>query len=105
MQLCKKAPLVSQGELSAVWLTEGIKRCVFLRSCDIPAESAVKKITGSQPVIFQYLPYLSSHAQAASAATEPSDMAVVSWRTDFARQSPATNTPGQTVRQSSPDAA
>ncbi len=44
-----------------------------------------------QPVIFQYSPYLSSHAQAASAATEPSDMAVVSWRTDFARQSPDEN--------------
>ncbi len=29
-------------------------------------------------------------------------MAVVSWRTDFARQSPATKTPGQTVRQSRP---
>ena len=42
--------------------------------------------------------------QAARAATEPSAQAVVICLIFFARQSPATNTPGVFVRQSSPDA-
>lgn len=44
----------------------------------------------------------SAHSTAASAATVPSAAAVVSWRTAFARQSPAVKTPGTDVRQSSP---
>ena len=42
--------------------------------------------------------------QAARAATEPSAQAVVICLIFFARQSPATNTPGVFVSQSSPDA-
>ena len=61
----------------------------LLCSAEVKKSQAARKFV--QPVIFQYSPYLSSHAQAASAATEPSDMAVVSWRTDFARQSPDEN--------------
>ena len=42
---------------------------------------------------------------ASVAAVAPSDAAVTSWRTSLARLSPATNTPGVFVLQSSPDAA
>ena len=49
--------------------------------------------------------HLSSQAQAARAAAEPSATAVVSWRTPFLRQSPATKIPVLLVRQSSPEAA
>ena len=49
--------------------------------------------------------YPSSQRQAASAATAPSAAAVVSWRTAFARQSPAAKTPALFVRQSSPASA
>ena len=41
--------------------------------------------------------------QAAVAAAAPSAAAVVNWRRDFVRQSPAAKTPGQEVVQSSPD--
>ncbi len=45
-----------------------------------------------------YKTYNSSmYLQAASAAAEPSAQAVVSWRTVFFRQSPATKTPGVLV--------
>ncbi len=49
--------------------------------------------------------YIPKYSHAASAAAEPSATAVVSWCTGFLRQSPATNTPGVFVRQSSPAAA
>lgn len=39
-------------------------------------------------------PRASRYSQADTAATVPSDTAVVSWRTFFRRQSPATNSPG-----------
>ena len=46
----------------------------------------------------------STYRQAAKPATAPSPTAVVSWRTDFTRPSPAANTPSQPVRVSSPAA-
>jgi hypothetical protein len=42
---------------------------------------------------------------AAKAETAPSETAVVSWRTDFILQSPATNSPSVRVRQSSAESA
>ena len=39
---------------------------------------------------------------ASTAATAPSDAAVTSWRRGLVRTSPAANTPGRLVRQSSP---
>ena len=42
---------------------------------------------------------LSTYWQAARPATAPSPTAVVSWRTDLMRPSPATNTPGKLLRQ------
>ena len=46
----------------------------------------------------------STYRQAAKPATAPSPTAVVSWRTDFTRPSPAANTPSQPVWVSSPAA-
>ena len=50
-------------------------------------------------------PHRSSQRQAARAATAPSAAAVVSCRTLFLRQSPATKRPSVGVRQSSPESA
>ncbi len=63
--------------------------------CPRKRAPADAEMLGRCPTVYAFNP--STNRQAARAATAPSAVAVVTWRTALVRQSPATNTPGRVV--------